>query len=257
MSRKSPTLISWNVNGIRAVSGKGFLEWLDDCGADIVCIQESKAQEDQLDERIRKPDGYTSHWVSAEKKGYSGVATYYRMEPESITTLGKKEFDAEGRVQILTFADFTVINAYFPNSQAEGKRLDYKLRFCDAILRLCNKLRKEGKNVIVCGDFNIAHKPIDLTHPKPNEKNPGYLPEERAWMDKFIKKGYLDCFRMFNQDPEHYTWWSYRANARAKNVGWRIDYHTINPEFSDRVKSADILPDIMGSDHCPVRLQLK
>jgi exodeoxyribonuclease-3 len=250
------TLVSWNVNGVRAVQKKGFLEWLESTSPDILCIQETKAQLEQLDEALAAPAGYHAYWVSAEKKGYSGVATFSKTEPLSVTQSGRAEFDSEGRVQILEYPDFHLINAYFPNSQAEGKRLDYKLSFCQAIFEICESLRSAGKNVIVCGDFNIAHKPIDLKNPQSNQKNPGYLPEERDWMDQFTSAGYLDTFRLFNQEPGQYTWWSYRFRAREKDIGWRIDYHCTNPEFRDRIQKAEILKDVMGSDHCPVTLQI-
>jgi exodeoxyribonuclease-3 len=250
-------LVSWNVNGIRAVWNKGFPEWLESAQPDILCVQETKAWPDQVGEDILKPPGYHSYWECAEKKGYSGVATWVKQEPLSVRNMGIQDYDNEGRVQILEYPNYTLINAYFPNSQEKGKRIDYKIAFCEDMLKLCNSLRKQGKNIILCGDFNIAHTPIDLTHPKRNEANPGYLPEERAWMDKWIAQGYLDCFRLFNDQPQHYTWWSYRANARANNVGWRIDYHSVNEEFRDRVHDAVILPEVMGSDHCPIVLEVR
>ena len=250
------TILSWNVNGLRAADGKGFRPWLASTAPDILCIQETKLQEDQLSEELRAPDGYRSYWACAEKKGYSGTGCYVKREPRKVSTIGKPAFDAEGRTLVLEYPDFTLINAYFPNSQEAGARLDYKLAFCDAILRLCRKITRDGGNLVVCGDFNIAHKPIDLTHPKANEGNPGYLPEERAWMDKYTAAGFVDSFRIFNQEPGHYSWWSYRMNARAKNVGWRIDYHCINEAFRGKVQKAGILKDVMGSDHCPVSLTL-
>ena len=250
-------IISWNVNGVRAAVKKGMLQWLEKNQPDILCIQETKAQVDQLDPELINPAGYKSYWQSAERKGYSGVATFVKKKPLSISILGKKEFDSEGRVQILTYEKLTIINAYFPNSQEAGQRLDYKLGFCKSLLAYCNKLKKSGKNVLICGDFNIAHKEIDLKNPKTNMDNPGFLPEERAWMDKFIKKGYVDTFRIFNQGPGHYTWWSYRFQARKRNIGWRIDYNCVNEEFKPQVKESIILKDVLGSDHCPVMLRLK
>lgn len=250
-------IVSWNVNGIRAVTRKGMLDWLGDALPDILCVQETKIQIDQLTPELMEPKGYKSYWFSAQKKGYSGVAAFVKKEPVSVTNLGVKDFDSEGRAQILEYKDFIVINAYFPNSQHEGKRLDYKLNFCDAVLEYCNEMRKIGKNVIICGDFNIAHKEIDLKNPGTNMNNPGFLPEERAWMDKFIGSGYVDTFRMFNSEPENYTWWSYRFRARERNIGWRIDYHCVNDEFKSRVKESLILKNVKGSDHCPVLLRLK
>jgi exodeoxyribonuclease-3 len=251
------TLVSWNVNGIRAAEKKGLFEWMEEKNADFVCLQETKAQTDQLADNFITPAGYKSWFASAEKKGYSGVVTYARDEPLAVKTLGIDEFDSEGRSIILEYPDFNLINCYFPNSQEEGKRLDYKLRFCDAVLTYCNEASGAGKNVILCGDYNVAHKPIDLANPKQNEKNPGYLPEERAWMDNFISAGYVDTFRMFCDEPEMYTWWSYRFKAREKNAGWRIDYFCVNSGFTNRVESAGILSSVMGSDHCPVELILE
>jgi exodeoxyribonuclease-3 len=253
----SKTIISWNVNGIRAAEKKGLYEWLQLESPDILCLQETKAQEEQLTEKFFKQEGYIPYFMSAEKKGYSGVAVYTKTKPLSVRNLNIEEFDNEGRTIVWEYKNFTLINCYFPNSQSEGKRLDYKIGFNNAILDLCNALVEKGKNIVLCGDYNVAHKAIDLTHPKPNEKNPGYLPEEREWMDLFIDKGYVDTFRMFNTEPENYSWWSYRMNSRSKNVGWRIDYFCVNTDFKKKIKSADILKDVMGSDHCPVQVILK
>jgi len=251
------TIASWNVNGIRAAAQKGMIEWLATYGPDILCVQETKAVPEQVGKEVLSPKGYTSLWQSAEKKGYSGVAAYVKQSPLSVKNLGAAKFDSEGRTQILEYKDFTLINAYFPNSQDAGARLDYKIEFCDTLLRTCRKLRTKGANLVICGDFNIAHTEIDLTNPKQNEKNAGYLPEERSWMTKFLKAGYVDTFRMFTKEGGHYTWWSYRFNARAKDIGWRIDYFCVNKEFENAVKESIILKDIMGSDHCPVVLKLK
>lgn len=253
------TLVSWNVNGVRAAGRNGFLQWLDAMQPDIVCLQETKAHMGDVEPVLREPKGYSSVWQSAVKKGYSGVATYFKskLAPLSVKPMGIKEFDDEGRVQLVEFNDFVLINAYYPNSQAERARLDYKLRFCAAMLKTCNRLRKAGKNVVVCGDYNIAHKDIDLARPKDNRDSPGFYPEECASMDTFIGAGYVDTFRHFTPDPNHYTWWSYRSYAREKNVGWRIDYHCVNEEFIPRVKSSAIHSDVHGSDHCPVSITVK
>lgn len=253
------TLVSWNVNGVRAAGRNGFLQWLDAMQPDIVCLQETKAHMGDVEPVLREPKGYSSVWQSAVKKGYSGVATYFKskLAPLSVKPMGIKEFDDEGRVQLVEFNDFVLINAYYPNSQAERARLDYKLRFCAAMLKTCNRLRKAGKNVVVCGDYNIAHKDIDLARPKDNRDSPGFYPEECASMDTFIGAGYVDTFRHFTPDPNHYTWWSYRSNAREKNVGWRIDYHCVNEEFIPRVKNSAIHSDVHGSDHCPVSITVK
>ncbi len=250
-------IISWNVNGMRSVLGKGFLQWLDKAQPDVLCLQESRALPDDLSDEHRKPKGYTSYWMPAQKKGYSGVAVYTKKEPQSVIGMGIGEFDAEGRVIIAEYPKFTVVNAYFPNSQPERKRIKYKLDFVTAMTKLCNKLVKQGKNLVVCGDYNIAHTEIDLARPKQNEDTAGYRPEERAAMTEFLGAGYVDTFRHFTKDPGHYTWWSFRGNARATNVGWRIDYHCVNKDFLSGVKSAKILSDVNGSDHCPVSVVLK
>lgn len=247
-------LISWNVNGIRSAQSKGLASWIAASAADCICLQETKASPEQLDSDLLEIPGYKVVFMSAEKKGYSGVATYYRREPLSVSNLGCAEFDAEGRSILFEYPEFTLINCYFPNSQQEGARLDYKLGFCDAVLEKCNELVASGKHVVVCGDYNIAHKPIDLAHPESNEKNPGYLPEERDWMTKFLNAGYIDTFREFDKSPGRYSWWSYRMRARERNVGWRIDYHCCDRGFREKVTNAGILVDVMGSDHCPVSL---
>jgi len=249
-------IISWNVNGVRAAHKKGLMDFIAASDADVFCIQETKAHLEQLTKEIFAPSGYESWWHSAEKRGYSGTAIWAKKQPDSIDPLGVEEFDAEGRMQVAVFGDTAVLNGYFPNSQAEGARLDYKLRFNAAVKERADTLVSKGKTVVVTGDFNVSHKPIDLARPKANEKNPGYLPEERAWMDSFIGGGWTDTFRMFETGPEHYTWWSYRMNARARNVGWRLDYFCVNDGATDRVKSSIILPEITGSDHCPVVLEL-
>lgn len=251
-------LLSWNVNGIRSVARKGFLEWLDRERPDVLCLQETKAQADQLEPELAAPPGYRAFWHAAERKGYSGVATLSRHEPVSVRHgLGIRKFDAEGRVLITEYDGFTLLNVYFPNGQRDLGRVDFKLEFCDALLACCNTLRRRGQRVIVCGDFNTAHQEIDLTHPKANAGTSGFLPVERAWIDMFIAHGYVDIFRAFNPGPEHYTWWSYQFNARANNVGWRIDYHFVSDDLVEDVKHAYLMPHVEGSDHCPVALELK
>jgi exodeoxyribonuclease-3 len=252
-----PTIYSWNVNGVRAAVRNGLLDWIEREQPDILCIQETKACLGDLTPAITAPKGYGSLWRAAKKRGYSGVATYFRREPLSEIDMGIEEFDSEGRVQLLEYPEFTLINAYFPNSQPERKRLDYKLGFCSAMLDLCERLRAQGKNVVVCGDINIAHEEIDLARPKTNADSPGFYIEERECMTRFLDAGYVDGFRHFVKDPGHYTWWSYRAGARKNNVGWRIDYHLVNRELAPRLKSSAIHCEILGSDHCPVSLTLK
>ena len=250
-------ILSWNVNGIRAIAKKGFLDWLHDESPDVLCLQETKASPEQLTQELLEPQGYSAYWSSAEKKGYSGVAIYTKEQPVEVAPMGLQRFDAEGRVLQADFCDFVLITAYFPNSQDGGRRFDYKLDFNESMQKICGGLSAQGKSVVLCGDFNVAHKPIDLARPKENEKSPGYLPEERAWMDRFIGAGYVDTFRVFNADGGNYTWWSYFTKGRERNVGWRIDYHCVNPAASSMVADARILSEVMGSDHCPVELRLE
>ncbi|MBR5867555.1 MAG: exodeoxyribonuclease III [Spirochaetaceae bacterium] len=254
-------IISWNVNGIRAVEKKGFLEWLAQSNADIVCIQETKANPGQLSLELLSPqyDGgnYKSFWASAKKPGYSGTAIYSRTEPDKVHVMDLPEFDDEGRVLVAHYGNLVVISAYFPNSQEAGARLGYKLDFCHAIKNFCDKLVAENKNVVLCGDYNVAHKPIDLANPKGNEKNPGYLPEEREWMEEFTSNGWCDTFRHFCDEPKQYTWWSYRFHAREKNIGWRIDYQCVNQSFVPKVISSKIMQEVTGSDHCPIVIEVE
>jgi exodeoxyribonuclease III len=250
-------ILTWNVNGIRAAGRTGFLDWFEREGADIVCLQEIKATPEQLDEPLKNPSNYHSFWHPAQKPGYSGVALFSKKEPLRIQVgIGVDEIDAEGRVLLAEYSDFVLINTYFPNSQRDHKRLNYKLSFCSRILEYCDRLKSQGKNIILCGDLNIAHKEIDLKNPKSNVNNAGFLPEERAWMDQFINNGYTDSFREFVKEPGHYTWWSYRPGVREKNIGWRLDYFITNNEFKDRLKSVGHHPYVKGSDHCPVELRL-
>ena len=275
-------IISWNVNGIRAVEKKGFCDWLLASEADVICIQETKAHPSQLTQNLLLPGSeenlifsipeknasspvavinenakYQSYWSSAKKAGYSSTAIYTKIKPDKIELLGEPLYDDEGRVLSAYFGKTVVISAYFPNSQNQGARLDYKLGFCEAIFKYLNKLVEQGYNIVLCGDYNIAHKPIDLANPKANEGNAGYLPEEREWMEFFTTNGYVDTFRKFCSEPKQYTWWSYRARAREKDIGWRIDYQCVNKAFEDKVKSSKILKDVMGSDHCPIEIEIK
>jgi exodeoxyribonuclease-3 len=246
--------ISWNVNGIRAIEKKGFVTTLPEFDADVICLQETKAQPDQLSEELKNIPGYTSYWHSAERRGYSGVAFYSRIEPLAVFYgIGDPEFDCEGRVLTLEFDSYYLVNIYFPNAGEKLIRLDFKLRFNERLAAFAQELAAK-KAVILCGDFNVAHKEIDLKNPQANVKNAGFTPEERAWMDSFVAAGYVDTFRIFNQEPGQYTWWSYRFSARAKNIGWRIDYFCVNEAAKARVKNATILKEVLGSDHCPVEL---
>lgn len=249
-------MLSWNVNGMRAVLKNGFLEWLVKEKPDILCLQETRAHEGDLPYEVLNPPGYKCYLNPAKKKGYSGTGLYSREEPLSVSGIGVDRFDDEGRVQVITFADFTIVNGYWPNSQPERARLDYKLDFVKTVTRHVNKLVKEGKNVVLCGDMNIAHQPIDIARPKQNEDSPGYYIEEREAMTRFLKHGYVDTFRAFCDEPEHYSWWSYRAKSRERNVGWRLDYHLANKGFMPRIKHAWIASDVFGSDHCPVGIEI-
>lgn len=247
-------LISWNTNGIRACMGKGFLESMAAQDADIICIQETKMQEGQAEVPM---DGYHQYWCSAEKKGYSGTAVFTRVEPLSVSYgIGVDVHDHEGRVITCEYEDFYLVNVYVPNSQSELKRLDYRMQWEDDFRAYIAGL-DEVKPVIVCGDMNVAHTEIDLKNPKTNTKNAGFTPEERAKMTELLTAGFVDSWRHFNPGVEGvYSWWSYRFKAREKNAGWRIDYFLVSEKIKDRMKGADILTDIMGSDHCPVVLEL-
>ncbi|MFI5314817.1 MAG: exodeoxyribonuclease III [Myxococcota bacterium] len=252
-------LLSWNVNGLRAAERAGFLDWFARERAFAVCVQEIKARPEELKPELCNPLGYHSYFHPAERPGYSGVATFTRREPLDVRYgLGSPEFDREGRVLRLEFPDFVLVNAYFPNSQRDHARLDYKLAFCAAMLRLVNRTRAAGKHVLLCGDYNICHRAIDLANARQNEKNAGYLPEERAWMERFLTRhGWVDTFRSRCPEPGHYTWWSYRPGVRARNVGWRLDYFVANREIQDRVARVRHQSDVRGSDHCPVELALR
>ncbi|PIS27978.1 MAG: exodeoxyribonuclease III [Candidatus Marinimicrobia bacterium CG08_land_8_20_14_0_20_45_22] len=246
-------IVSWNVNGIRSVLKKGLLDWLRSEDPDIFCVQETKASEEVLPPELISIGGYHSYFSSAERKGYSGVALYSKVEPLSITRgFGNVKFDTEGRIIVAEYEKFTLFDIYFPNGQASEERLRFKFEFFDEFLSVVEKMVANKRNVVICGDFNIAHKEIDIAHPKENETISGFLPEERAWLDRFVERGYVDTFRRFDSSPQKYTWWSPIFRARDRNVGWRIDYFFVNAAFINQVKSAFILPDVMGSDHCPV-----
>lgn len=250
-------ILSWNVNGLRAVSKKGFLQWFAQASPDVLCLQEIKAQTDQLDESLLHPDGYEGYFNSAERKGYSGVATYCAKKPVDFKNgFGIAKFDSEGRVLMTDHGDFLLFNIYFPNGKMRQERLDYKMEFYEEVLKYFESLRKKGKKLVICGDYNTAHKEIDLARPKENEKISGFLPMERAWMDTLVARGFVDTFRQFNKEPEQYTWWDMQTFARQRNVGWRIDYHFISEDLLPHLKNAWIMPDVLGSDHCPVGIEL-
>lgn len=252
-------IVSWNVNGIRAVAGKGFAESVKAMDADIIGIQETKAQIDQLGPEITELDGYKSWFYSAERKGYSGTALYSRIEPEDVTFgLGTDEFDHEGRTICADFGRFVLFNIYFPNGGRGDDYVKFKLRFYDCFLDRVRELESKGREVICCGDVNTAHKEIDLSNPKANSKISGFLPEERVYMDKFAEAGLTDTFRMLYPDKsECYSWWSYKTAARERNVGWRIDYFFATEGLLKDVSESNMMSNVMGSDHCPVFLDLK
>lgn len=250
-------LLSWNVNGFRAVLGKGFWDWFRAAEADVVGVQEIKVEPGQLLESDRRIDGYQEYWNPGQgKKGYSGVACFSRIPALDVALeLPDSTYLGEGRVVCLEFEHFHYLNVYFPNGQMSQERLDYKMGFYDAFLRHAQDLRRT-KPVVVCGDFNTAHKKIDLKNPQANSKTSGFLPIERAWLDSFIASGYVDTFRMFNDQPGQYSWWTYRYGARNRNAGWRIDYFFVSEELRHAVRRAWIEADVQGSDHCPIGLEL-
>jgi exodeoxyribonuclease-3 len=246
------------VNGIRAVQKKGFLEWLRREKPDILGVQETKAKPEQLDIFLMHPEGYHTYWNSAVRPGYSGVALFTRERPLKVTNgFGIKRFDDEGRVITAEYPEFAFLTVYFPNGKASDERLRYKMDFYEETLEFVRKLKKKQPNIIVCGDYNTAHKPIDLARPKENEDVSGFLPVERAWLDKWVADGQIDVFRKFHEGPGHYSWWDLKSGARERNVGWRIDYHFVTETLVPKVKSATILKDVAGSDHAPVEIQLK
>lgn len=252
-------LLSWNVNGIRAAHRKGFLDWLHEACPDVLCLQETRAEETQLPARLAQPQGYHGFWNSSRsKKGYSGTGLLTRLEPLAVHFgLGQEEFDQEGRTIIAEYPTFTLINCYFPNGSRDHSRVPFKLAFYDAFLGRCEQLRAHTDAVMFCGDVNTAHKEIDLARPKANRKTTGFLPEERAWLDRVVEVGYVDTFRHFHPHlPGQYTWWSVPTKARERNVGWRIDYFFVAAELLERVTDAFILSDVMGSDHCPVGIRM-
>ena len=251
-------IISWNINGIRASERKGFLNWLSSESPDVLCVQETKAHPSQLSEALLHPNGYHVSFNSAERKGYSGVATFSKRKPVSVNSgFGVNQFDSEGRALVTEFPEFTILNIYFPNGKSRPERLQYKLDFYEETLRFVERLKKSGKRVIISGDYNTAHRPIDLARPTENEDVSGFLPVERAWIDRWIESGQVDIFRHFCDLPNQYTWWDVKTAARDRNVGWRIDYHFVSQDLVREVESADILNKVYGSDHCPVSLTLK
>ena len=253
----SMKLVSWNVNGIRAIQYKGFFEFLASASPDILCIQETKARPEQLDKSLLYPEGYHTYWNCPKRKGYAGVAIYTREKPLDVWydfTAGK--LDSEGRFLAADYGKFILMNIYFPNGGAGNKRVPYKLEFYELFLEYADSLVKAGNKLVIGGDLNTAHKEIDLARPKENVNNTGFLPEERAWIDKFIQHGYVDTFRHFHDEPGQYTYWDMKTRARERNVGWRIDYFFVSENLLPSVKDSYIMPEVMGSDHCPIVLIL-
>lgn len=250
--------ISWNVNGLRSVHKKGFADWFREQKADVVCLQEIKARPEQLEPSARNPGRYHGFWHPAEKPGYSGVAVFTKREPKAVRYgLGVKKFDREGRVMAVEFENYIVVNSYFPNSQRDHARLPFKLEFCAAFEKFIAGERRRGKTVLMCADWNIAPTELDLKNAKANQKNAGFLPEERAWMARFLGQGYVDSFRHFTVDPGHYTWWSNRPGVRQRNIGWRLDYFLVDGDSKSRLRTAKHQTSVMGSDHCPVFLEIQ
>ncbi len=250
-------VLSYNVNGIRAALKKGFAEWLKASAADVICIQETKALKEQVDTSILEELGYHHYWFSAQKKGYSGVGILSKKKPNKITYgTGISSMDNEGRTLRLDFDKFSIISLYLP-SGTNIERLDFKFKFMEEFQDYINKLKKEFPRIVISGDYNICHKAIDIHDPIRNKNTSGFLPEERLWFDNFLNNGFIDSFRMLNPEPQNYSWWSYRANSRSNNKGWRIDYNLVSEELSPNIDNSFIMPDAFQSDHCPAGLILK
>ena len=250
-------LLSYNVNGIRAAFKKGFASWLDSTQADVICIQETKAMETQVDTSVLEDIGYHHYWFSAQKKGYSGVAVFSKEKPKKVTYgSGIDHMDYEGRILRVDFGKVSIMSLYLP-SGTNLARLDYKFQFMDEFNQYIKTLKKEHPNLIICGDFNICHKAIDIHDPVRNKNVSGFLPEEREWLDNLMKSGFIDSFRYLNSEPHQYSWWSYRANARNNNKGWRIDYALVSKTLEENIVRSFILPDAKHSDHCPVGLEIQ
>ena len=252
-------LISWNVNGLRAILKKGFWEWFGSASPDILCLQEIKVHPELVPQELKSPEGYRVYWSAAERKGYSGVATFSRRPPSRVEYgMGIPEFDREGRILLTEYDDFMLINVYFPNGKMSQERLRYKLDFYEQCLLWLERVRKEGgKGIVLTGDVNTAHNEIDLARPKENSKVSGFLAEEREWIDRLVSHGYVDTFRYLHPDlRDAYTWWDYKTKARERNIGWRIDYFFVSDDLLSEVKRSEILLDVYGSDHCPILLEL-
>ncbi len=250
-------IISYNVNGIRSAVSKGLSDWLLAADPDIVCFQETKAQPDQIPVELFEALGYHHYWFSAVKKGYSGVGILSKIKPDHVDFgMNVQKYDDEGRTIMAHFGDITVMSVYHPSGTSGDVRQGFKMGWLDDFLEYAGELRKTRPNLILCGDFNICHKPIDIHDPIRNATSSGFLPEEREWLTKFFDSGFIDTFRLFNREPKQYTWWSFRAGARSKNLGWRIDYQVVTPPLENRLMRAAVLPDARHSDHCPTLLEV-
>lgn len=250
--------ISYNVNGIRSALSKGWADWLKTTDADVVCLQETKAQPGQVPEGLFDHLGYKSYWHSAEEKGYSGLLSLTKTVPDKVVYgLDNSLYDREGRVLRTDFGDLTLINVYIPSGTTGDARQAFKMQFLDDFQQFVNQLKAERPNLIITGDFNICHQPIDINHPERHQKSSGFLPEEREWFSQFLSGGFVDTFRLFDQSAGKYSWWSYRAGSRGKNLGWRIDYFLVSETLRQKVKKASILSDVVHSDHCPVVLEME
>jgi exodeoxyribonuclease-3 len=256
--KRTLRIVSWNVNGIRACARKGFLDWLGQDKPDVLCVQEARVSPEVLEPELRQPTGYHACWNPGSRPGYSGVATFSRVKPDlERTGFGVERFDSEGRIVLTRVAGFDIYNVYFPNGKQSAERLRYKLEFYDWFLEHLVREKRKGRRLVIGGDYNTAHKEIDLAHPRENAKISGFLPEEREWMDRLVAAGFVDTFRLFSDEPGRYTWWSPLTKARERNVGWRIDYWFVGDDVAPLVKDAFILADVMGSDHCPVGITLR
>lgn len=251
-------IITYNINGIRSAIKKGFFDWLKTNPADIVCVQEIKAVKENINASEIDDMGFYQYWFPAQKKGYSGVAVFSKIKPEDVHYgNGNEQSDSEGRVLQMDFQNYTLINTYFPSGSSGEQRQAYKYQWLNEFYKYLGDLKKRHHKLIVCGDYNICHRPIDIHDPVGNKNSSGFLSEERAWMDKFFESGFTDTFRYFHPEPDQYSWWSYRANARVNNKGWRIDYINATTNLKDTLKSAKILQTVKHSDHCPVFLELR
>ncbi|WMN07814.1 exodeoxyribonuclease III [Marivirga arenosa] len=250
-------IISYNVNGIRAAEKKGLSEWLKEEKPDVFCLQELKANRDQVDLTVFEKLGYDIYWHSAEKKGYSGVGIFTKVKPKNVEIgCGIPQYDREGRVIRADYDGFSIMSTYMPSGSSGDPRQDFKMEWLSDFRSYIQELKQEIPNLLICGDYNICHQPIDIHDPVRNKNSSGFLPEEREWMTEFLNDGFVDTFRHLNKEPDQYSWWSYRAAARERNKGWRIDYHMLSENLIDKLKSADILQDVKHSDHCPIKVEL-